>query len=114
MKRLPHWAEVARELNQANGQHWFDDDTMRFFETRFHGVPDRHDIFVTSERNFDGSAREFRVRRLVNGGERVETLTEMDRVHATLAEARSFAGLMRSQFDKTAGWTKASGSGCVS
>ena len=104
--RIPAWAQVARTINQHADRHWFDDDTLRFFGTRFHGEPDRHGIFVTSERNFDGTAREFRVRRLINGGETVKTLTEFDDIHGTLDSARREARQWRAWFTATAEVTK--------
>lgn len=54
-----------RKLNQANGNHFFDFDTLAYWGTKFHGIQLLNDmavIFITSEDNFDKSARFFTIR----------------------------------------------------
>lgn len=71
----PEWVEVARFHNVIEGQKWFDPSAVSFFGTQFECEPLPLGFFITSEESPSG-LRRFTVRRLVNGGERVETVSE--------------------------------------
>jgi hypothetical protein len=80
------------EIKQANrdaGQHFFDADTMRFFESRvLRGVIGGR-FFVTSERFDMGTPRLFTVR-VVDAAGHVDTVGEFQG-YGTAAQARSAA-----------------------
>lgn len=72
---VPEWVDVARFHNVIEGQHWFDPSAVSFFGTWYESEPTPLGFFITSE-GLEGGPRRFTVRRLVNGGERVETVSE--------------------------------------
>lgn len=67
MHTLP--MDYLRSANIAEGGHFFDDDTMRCFDSRiesreaFFNVQTQTAYFVTSERMSPGSPRQYKVRR---------------------------------------------------
>lgn len=55
--RVDRWFHDTLEIRQANianGYHWFDDDTLRFFHSRVHDAIYGGRYFVSSERNPSG------------------------------------------------------------
>lgn len=62
--------EYVRAANRAEGGHFFDDDTMRFFDSRiesdvaFFNVQTEDAFFVTSEQPSPESLRTYKVRRM--------------------------------------------------
>ncbi len=85
--------DFVRQANRAEGGHFFDDETMRFFDSR---IESRHALmnpsteeayFVTSERFADG-LRRYKVR-YIDGAARIHTASP--RPLPTLGEAEALA-----------------------
>lgn len=66
----------VKDANRALGSHWFDADTMRFFNSRVssrvYPLADGGTLFVSSERSPNGR-RLFTVRHALSNGEIEET-----------------------------------------
>lgn len=79
-----------KAANEAIGQHWFDTDTMRFFNTRIESQPDKNDQFITSE-SYDGERknRRYTLRGFDRATGEVKTLGEFNS-HRTMQDAREF------------------------
>lgn len=75
-----------KEQNKAVGQHWFSKDAMRFFNTRIVSPPNKANIFITSEHNWDESPK-YTLRWFRTTDATVHTLGEFNEIE-TLEEAR--------------------------
>ena len=77
--------------NMANRHHFFDRGTMDYWHSKIEtGVIDGR-YFITSENQFyDDQPRQYRVRRIIDGGKSIETVSGP---HDSLAEAQ--AGLQK-------------------
>ena len=77
-----------KELNKEAGQHWFDKDTMRFFDSKIEAGPNKKDIFITSETIGTRTCqRGYSLRQFDRETGKVETIGEMND-YSTLKEAR--------------------------
>ena len=74
-----------REANRDAGHHWFDEDTLRFFGSKISESSFDGRYFVTSESNFDRSARLYSIREAMSDGQ-VATVGEFQEF-ATRAQA---------------------------
>ncbi len=74
-----------REANRDAGFHWFDADTLRFFGSRISEASFDGRYFVTSEDNFDRSARLYSIREAMSDGQ-VDTVGDFQE-YATRAQA---------------------------
>jgi len=90
------WVEVARFHNGVEGQHWFSPSAESFFGTRYESEPDPLGFFITSE-GLEGQPRKFTVRRLVDGGRRVETVSEFCEFDR-LVDAHEALGLFSARY----------------
>ena len=77
--------------NRDAGFHWFDPDTLRFFGSRISEASFDGRYFVTSEDNFDRSARYYSIREAMSDGQ-VDTVGDFQEF-ATRAQA--LAGIAR-------------------
>ncbi len=77
--------------NRDAGCHWFDPDTLRFFGSRISEASFDGRYFVTSEDNFDRSARYYSIREAMSDGQ-VDTVGDFQEF-ATRAQA--LAGIAR-------------------
>ncbi len=59
----------VKEANRRSGFHFFEADTLRFFSSRIHSELYAGRFFVTSELNFDGTARFYTVREALDDGQ---------------------------------------------
>ena len=94
---LVHFDNIGqiKRLMVAMGSHWWDDSSMRYFNTKVYGPVYAGRYFVTSERDgspydvaaWDG-ARRYTIRECVNGD--LETIGEFGQ-YPTLASARRAA-----------------------
>lgn len=89
---------TLRANNRRAGSHWFDKDTMRFFNTRvgnklFKGS--RCVFFVTSEEGPRGG-RKFSVRKTCDRGGRIQTAGDFQ-AYSTRAQAESAAKRLAKQ-----------------
>ncbi len=88
--------DFVRQANRAEGGHFFDDETMRFFDSRVESthalmnVATEDAFFVTSERFADG-LRRYKVRRM---DERARIHTASPQPLATLQEAQALAEVL--------------------
>lgn len=87
--------DIQREMQEA-GSHWFDHDTLRYFQCRvsFRGYEGAGGVyFVTSERCGD-EPRRYTVRRYLPERRDIETVGEFNRLTRSRAhrEARRLAG----------------------
>ena len=91
-----HYYDIEREqytgsmqgietANRDAGFHWFDADTLRFFGSRISEASFDGRYFVTSEDNFDRSARSYSIREAMSDG-RVATVGDFQEF-ATRAQA---------------------------
>lgn len=82
----------AKRINRENGNHFFDDDAMKFFsskvETDILGPND--DLFITSERGPGQSTKRYTIRRIDWTNGRIETVGEHQQF-TLRAEARNYA-----------------------
>ena len=72
---MAHFATLRDGIaaHKESGKHFFDRDTLRFFGSRIH--PRLYgDYFVTSEHNFDRTARLYTVRRFTDERGNVESV----------------------------------------
>ena len=79
-------ADIKRN-NKKAGHHFFDKDTMRFFNSRIETGLYKDNTFITSEQFDYNSPREYTIRRAVNGGIKIETIGE-SRQFQTLEDAK--------------------------
>lgn len=70
----------ARKIYVANGGHFFDRDTMRFFGSRIESNLYKNRCFVTSDSNYDGSARYYNVRRFSEDFHDIDTVGEFNAI----------------------------------
>ena len=82
-----------KKLNKEAGQHWFDKDTMEFFNTVIVTKPNVANMFITSEHNGNGERmytwRVFDVRT-----HKVETLSDFMQ-YKTLEDAKKDAPFLK-------------------
>ena len=50
-----------KAINKANGYHFFDRDTMRFWGSKVHTAPNKYRLFIESHDNFDRTEKLYRV-----------------------------------------------------
>lgn len=74
-----------KATNKANGNFWFDPDTMRFWRSKIHGGIRREKYFITSEDDFSRTRRLFSIRTFNAQGE-IDTIGKFQ-AYATLTEA---------------------------
>ena len=55
---------TMKRINQEHGFHFFDDDTMRFFQSRVTDADTTTGLFITSERR-EGHSRLYTIRRFI-------------------------------------------------
>lgn len=105
-----HSIEEIKRANRAFGQHFFDADTMRFFNSRVYadlyvrkGEEQGEDVtyFITSERNGDGP-RLYMVRYVLDNG-LVSSASEFQQCE-TLNKARKLARLLAGEDQKNYRW----------
>jgi len=75
-----------RQHNKAAKQHWFDERSMKYFNTRIEIEPDENHIFITSETPDDDTPRKFSLRQYHPRCGMVDTLGEFWK-YKTLDEA---------------------------
>lgn len=63
-----HTIAELKVCNRLAGHHWFDPAGMRFWGTKIHGGIRGGKYFVSSENNFNKSARLFTVRTFTDDG----------------------------------------------
>jgi hypothetical protein len=80
---------TIQEIQRRHAGYWFDASTMRFFGSKIESGVISGRYFVTSEDNFDRTARFYSVRVADDDGE-IGTWGEFQ-AYATLAEARAAA-----------------------
>mgnify|MGYP001156849128 CR=1 FL=1 len=73
--------------NKEAGHHFFDRDTMRFFNSRIESGLYKDNTFITSEQFDYNSPREYTIRRVVDGGIKIETIGEFGQFE-TLEDAK--------------------------
>ncbi len=66
-------ADIKRNNKEA-GYHFFDKDTMKFFNSRIETGLYKDNTFITSERYDYNSSREYTIRRAVDGGVKIQTI----------------------------------------
>jgi len=93
---VPEWVEVARFHNRVGGQHWFSPSAESFFGTWYESEPTPLGFFITSE-GLEGGPRKFTVRRLVDGGRSVETVSEFCEFDR-LVDAHEALGLFSARY----------------
>jgi hypothetical protein len=85
--------EQVRAANKRLGHHWFDADTLRWFNSRVGGTLYGGRYFVSSERGFDrqiwGGTRRYSVRRANPNGS-ISTVGDFGQF-ATLKQAQAAA-----------------------
>jgi len=79
-------ADIKRN-NKKAGYHFFDKDTMRFFNSRIETGLYKDNTFITSEQFDYNSPREYTIRRALNDGIKIETIGELGQF-ATLEDAK--------------------------
>ena len=79
-------ADIRRNNKEA-GYHFFDKDSMRFFNSRIETGLYKDNTFITSERYDYNYPREYTIRRAVDGGIKIETIGEF-RQFETLEDAK--------------------------
>lgn len=57
-----HTLENAKRLNDINGLHFFEPNTMKFWRSKVHGRMIEGKYFITSEDNYNHTSRRFTVR----------------------------------------------------
>ena len=70
----------AKEIYKKTGSHFFDKETMKFFGSRIESGLYKNRCFITSEKNFDGTARFYTVRRFNEDYTNIETIGEFNRI----------------------------------
>lgn len=77
----------VKATNKANGNHFFDPGTMDYWHSKIETGVIGGRYFITSENQFhDDQPREFRVRRVIDGGKCIETVSGP---HDSLDEAKA-------------------------
>lgn len=77
--------DAVNIYKKGNG-HFFDKETIRFWESKVESELFANRCFVTSENNFDDTARFYTVRRFSEDYTKVETIGEFNKI-ADYAEA---------------------------
>jgi len=80
-------ADIKRN-NKNAGYHFFDRDTMRFFNSRIETGLYKDNTFITSEQFDYNSPREYTIRRALEGGLKIETIGEFGQFE-TLEDAKN-------------------------
>lgn len=83
----------VKSIVTANGGHFFDKDTMKFWGTRIETGAFKNGCFVTSEYNYDGTKRLYTVRGF--NGKSIDTIGELQQ-YKTKESAREAARAYRS------------------
>ncbi len=76
-----------KRAHRAQGWKFFDNDTMKFWGSKVHGEVRGGKFFITSEDNYDRTARLFTIRCIDDAG-MIDTVGEFQ-AHATLEDAIS-------------------------
>jgi hypothetical protein len=84
-----------RKANESIGHHWFEPDTMRFFDSKIETGVIGGRYFVTSERPDPDTPRRYSVRMVQDDGS-IDTVGEF-RAHATFGDAERAARRMVNQ-----------------
>ena len=79
-------ADIRRN-NKNAGYHFFDKDTMRFFNSRIETGLYKDNTFITSEQFDYNSSRGYTIRRALNDGIKIETIGESGQFE-TLEDAK--------------------------
>lgn len=77
--------DLIKQLNRDSGRHFFDESTMRWFDSKVYGKV-FGDYFVTSERSPWAGSRRYSVRRVNRNTGEVSTVGEFQQFF-TLQEA---------------------------
>lgn len=80
---------TIEDVKKANTDHWFEPDTIGFFDSKVESNVVWGRYFVTSEATFDGEGRGFTLRRAEDNG-RISTVGEFNQ-YSTAADALSVA-----------------------
>lgn len=105
--KIPSKADPAWEKIVNTSGFWFTKDTMRFFSSRIlwdtlteTATPNNY-LFVSSERNYDGSKRLYTVR-LYDPATGVDTITFTGFASSTIAKelVKAFAPMRRHELQK--------------
>ena len=75
--------------NKKAGRHWFDKDTMRFFDSRIESKLYSDNTFITSEQQSYQHPREYTIRIALNNGVDIESVGEFQQFE-TLEQAREY------------------------
>ena len=75
--------------NKKAGRHWFDKDTMRFFDSRIESKLYSDNTFITSEQQSYQHPREYTIRIALNSGVDIESVGEFQQFE-TLEQAREY------------------------
>ena len=78
----------VKSIVTANGGHFFDKDTMKFWGTRIETGVIKNVCFVTSENSYDGTKRFYTIRRF--NGKSIDTIGEFQQ-YKTKESAREAA-----------------------
>lgn len=89
-----HTIAEIKTANKAAGHHWFDEETIAFFDSEYYGPVYGEGLFVSSEKGSDG-VRLYSVRRADEQG-RVMTVGKFQG-YPSLREARKAARLATTQ-----------------
>ena len=81
--------------NKAHGQHFFDPDTLGFFNSVVYDEVIYNTLFITSERQPDTTETFYTIRRAIRRGDRIETVGEFQQFN-TFDEAKTAATLLNS------------------
>ena len=75
--------------NKKAGRHWFDKDTMRFFDSRIESKLYSDNTFITSEQQSYQYPRKYTIRIALNNGIDIESVGEFQQFD-TLEQAREY------------------------
>ena len=91
------------KANKAAGMHFFDDETMDFFNSKVETDANRHGFFITSEKNPWGNhPRMYTVRRFDPSTGGIEKASEFEQF-STLLQAKKAMGTYNTMSRKAGG-----------
>lgn len=93
------WSSIdeIKAANKAAGQHFFDDETMEFFDSKIESGVISGRFFITSER-FMLDPRRYTVREVIGNDGRVVTASEFNRYETQEDAERAIFALL--DFDR--------------
>ena len=78
----------AKAIYKATGSHFFDKDTIEFWGSKIESELYKNRCFITSENNFDSTARFYTVRRFSEDFKSIDTIGEFQ-AYKTKEEAQA-------------------------